>query len=394
MTILLANLFPPKRCLLAIVFSILLAHRLAASQSSTNLSHLFSVESTNVGSPLDPLHPFRYLHEANDYIKDGKYNEAILICSKVIKQLDCPFAYYLRGYAYCLNKDYDKAIMDLNEYGRTNASPSIFFLRGCAYFGKEDSTNALDDFNKANDLNPNDAATHYDRGCCLLAQNKFPQAIADFNRALEIDPADTSVYAKRAEAYLENGDIDNAISDCNKDIEFNTNDADIYLTAARAYIGKEAFDKSIENYNEVIRIRPHDADAYAYVGFLYSQIGEYKRAVSNCYESIRLDAKSALALNNLAWVLATCPDASIRDGRKALELARQACVIGAWTNSYEVGTLAAACAETGDFKEAIKWEKKSMELGLPAKELPKAQERLALYQQGKPYRTKPQKGVS
>jgi hypothetical protein len=53
--------------------------------------------------------------------------------------------------------------------------------------------------------------------------------------------------------------------------------------------------------------------------------------------------------------------------------------------------LAAAYAETGDFEQAIKWGKKSIELGFPPKEMPNAQKCLALYQQGKPYRTKPQK---
>lgn len=34
--------------------------------------------------------------------------------------------------------------------------------------------------------------------------------------------------------------------------------------------------------------------------------------------------KNVMAHNNLAWLLATCPDNSLRDGNKAVELAQQA----------------------------------------------------------------------
>jgi serine/threonine-protein kinase len=50
-------------------------------------------------------------------------------------------------------------------------------------------------------------------------------------------------------------------------------------------------------------------------------------------------------------------------------------------------TMAAAHAECGDFKEAVKWQKKVIDLGFEDKEeLAKAQKRLKLYEQGKPCR--------
>jgi Flp pilus assembly protein TadD len=59
-------------------------------------------------------------------------------------------------------------------------------------------------------------------------------------------------------------------------------------------------------------------------------------------------------LNDLAWLLATGPVAALRDGPRALELARQASELTGGKNPFFLHTLAAAWAETGRFDEAAR----------------------------------------
>ena len=59
--------------------------------------------------------------------------------------------------------------------------------------------------------------------------------------------------------------------------------------------------------------------------------------------------------------------------------------INAWKDPYSLGTLAAAYAEIGNFKAALKWEKKCIEVGLPEKELKQARKELDLFRHDKPY---------
>jgi len=93
--------------------------------------------------------------------------------------------------------------------------------------------------------------------------------------------------------------------------------------------------------------------------------------------------------NSLAWLLATCPNGECRDGKKAVELARKACELTQYKVFAYLDTLAAACAEAGDFKEAVVWQKKSLEsAGLPADISGPAKERLQLYEAKKPFRQK------
>ena len=103
-------------------------------------------------------------------------------------------------------------------------------------------------------------------------------------------------------------------------------------------------------------------------------------------EAIRLDAKCVVAYNDCAWLLTTCPDASVRNGQRAVTLATEACELTRWKQWQCVGTLAAAYAEMGDFTQAIKHQMKALALtGATEQERVEEQQRLQLYEEGKAY---------
>ena len=60
----------------------------------------------------------------------------------------------------------------------------------------------------------------------------------------------------------------------------------------------------------------------------------------------------------------------------------------AWKEYRNLGALAAAYAELGDFRKAVGWQHRALDLALPA-DKKEFQDRLALYQAGKPYREAP-----
>ncbi|MCA8986637.1 MAG: tetratricopeptide repeat protein [Planctomycetaceae bacterium] len=110
-------------------------------------------------------------------------------------------------------------------------------------------------------------------------------------------------------------------------------------------------------------MNPNSAQVYRFRADTYRANREYEKAASDFTESIRLDNKAAQTLSNYAWLLATCPKTALRDGKKSLELATTACELSRWTNYRHVTVLAAAYSEVGDFKEAVRWMKKAIELG-------------------------------
>jgi Co/Zn/Cd efflux system component len=78
----------------------------------------------------------------------------------------------------------------------------------------------------------------------------------------------------------------------------------------------------------------------------------------------------------------------LRNGSRAVKHANHACELTEWKNVAYVDTLAAAYAELGDFDSAVKWQKESINLldeKQPAELRAEFEERLKLYQSGKPY---------
>ena len=88
----------------------------------------------------------------------------------------------------------------------------------------------------------------------------------------------------------------------------------------------------------------------------------------------------------LAWILATSADAHFRDGAKAVEIAKHACEINAWSRFPLLDTLAAAYAETGDFAHAVELQQRAINMAARSQSLADLRARLALYKNGKPFR--------
>jgi hypothetical protein len=94
--------------------------------------------------------------------------------------------------------------------------------------------------------------------------------------------------------------------------------------------------------------------------------GRAAEALSHYQEALQIQPANAKAKNNLAWLLATCADASLRNGAKAVELARQANEQSGGSNPGILDTLAAALAEAGRFSDATQTAQKAMELAQAA----------------------------
>jgi Flp pilus assembly protein TadD len=102
-------------------------------------------------------------------------------------------------------------------------------------------------------------------------------------------------------------------------------------------------------------------------------------------------ATEVTVLNNLAWVLATCPDDSVRNGMQAIHFAERACHLTGFKQSEMVNTLAAAYAEAGRFPDATATARTAIELANAAGDAKAAASMhrlLAQYQEGKPWREK------
>jgi tetratricopeptide (TPR) repeat protein len=82
-------------------------------------------------------------------------------------------------------------------------------------------------------------------------------------------------------------------------------------------------------------------------------LGDAPNGMRHLQTAVRLMPDSPLALNELAWLLATSSDAALRNGLEAVQLAEHGCAVTSRRDPMLLATLAAAYAEAGRFSEAI-----------------------------------------
>ncbi len=150
------------------------------------------------------------------------------------------------------------------------------------------------------------------------------------------------------------------ISDCNKAIELNPRDAELYFSRGRAHCGLDQYDKAIADLTKAIELNPKLWGAYLLRGFVYHGQSQYDKAISDFTKAIEIDPELHFAYNYKALLLATCLDASYRDGSKAVELAKKAVELS--PQPWNLATLAAAYAEVGKFEDAIATQEKAIDL--------------------------------
>jgi tetratricopeptide (TPR) repeat protein len=133
--------------------------------------------------------------------------------------------------------------------------------------------------------------------------------------------------------------------------------------------------------------RLESVNCHLLIGDSFRLQGKYKLALEEYETAIKADPKLAQAHAGKAWILATCPDDKFRDGKKAVESAKKACELSEWKNAPCFDALAAGYAETGEFDQAIRWEKRALN-SLGSNEAYKKNRKnvLTLYESHKPYR--------
>jgi Flp pilus assembly protein TadD len=148
-------------------------------------------------------------------------------------------------------------------------------------------------------------------------------------------------------------------------------------------------DEAIAHFQRALSLQPNLAEAHNNLANALLQKGRAAEAVTHYQAAADALPGNPYLLNNLAWVLATSPQASVRNGVRAMELAQQAERLSGGKDPSVLGTLAAAYAETGRFPDAVAAAQRALELATSQTNLARVgtlRTQLGLYQAGSPFR--------
>jgi Tfp pilus assembly protein PilF len=189
--------------------------------------------------------------------------------------------------------------------------------------------------------------------------------------------------------FLDKGQLDKAISKLEAAIDLRPENAPAHNNLAKALLRKGQVSEAMVHYRKFLELEPANVEARNALGTALIQQGHVREAIDQWQEALATQPENGNAASNLAWVFATCPEDSIRDGTRAAELGERALRISGGKIPMIYKVLAAAYAENGRFAEAVETAQRGAELatgqGNPALAA-ELENNIALYQSGRPLR--------
>jgi tetratricopeptide (TPR) repeat protein len=298
-----------------------------------------------------------------------------------------PFAYLMRAVVRRENGDLDPALADVEEALRLDPkSGAAWIERARLWRAKNQAERALADVDRALEIDPADPAAFVEQGLIAYSRKEFEKCRKDFDRAAALGSRAVIVDILRGRMDLEKKDLKKAHGDFVRALQADPARHDAYLGLASTYLmsGQPRVAQMV--LDQAVQADPANPEAYVNRAVYFLNRGDYEKALFNLEEVIRLAPTSPKAHQERAWLLATCPVARLRDGPQAVASATRACELTDWKQPRCLATLAAACAEAGDFEAAVRWQEQAIvSLGDRAPEKRGAREALDRYMARKPY---------
>lgn len=224
------------------------------------------------------------------------------------------------------------------------------------YLGEFDK--AIADCDEALRLDPQCAMAFDRRAQALTGKGKLDEALADFEKAIKLTPQYASTYSHRARAWLRKGDLDRTLADCDEALEREPSLSVAHYFRGRVWSRKAVADKAIASYTKALNLNPHYVPALNARGNDLYKKGDFAKAEADYNAAIRLDPKfdmvhihynrgnARLHLNRIDLAKADYEEALRHDDQYVPAMQG----------------LAACFALQQDYKSAVKWQQKAIQL--------------------------------
>lgn len=242
-------------------------------------------------------------------------------------------------------------------------------------------------FRAAVAADPADAEAIANLGISLANLGRIDEAQQRLQQALTMDDAITVAHLSLGVVYDRKGQDLAAIDQYEATLRLDAGNAQAraYLADARMRLGQPML--AIVQYREALAKAPGSARMRYSLAMAYVRAGRFGDARKVLEEGLATQPGHPIYTNAMARILATAPDASVRDGPRSLQMAK---ALFETTRNPDVGlTYAMAMAETGNFVEATKLQKETIiafERSKAAASPPFMARNLALYERHRPTR--------
>src|SRR5256714_584906 len=162
--------------------------------------------------------------------------------------------------------------------------------------------------------------------------------------------------------FLGQGKLDEAISLLQSAADLRPDNSPAHENLAKALLQKGRVADALVHYRKLLELQPDNIEVHNIVGTVLTQQGRVGEGVEEWQKVLAIRPDNGNAMSNLAWVFATSPDESVRNGPQAVQLAEQAVRISGGRIPILFRTLGAAYAARSHFSEAIQAAQQGIEL--------------------------------
>jgi len=347
------------------------------------------LEDYNQAIELDPTSVDAWQGRALTYMGQGEFEKAIADFNSLIEKNENNVnAHLAMGEALTNMEKYDEALKHVEKAIELKPDTSLAYtLRARLHLIKDNAKAALADLDKAIKLQPRDLSALLIRARVHLAEENLDAAKGDVQRVLDLSPGLPQAVLIRCMIQAEQGQLGGAIKDMKSLLDHDPDNVPWQMQLGGLYLQDDQPSSAIEVFTKILAEDEGNWLARQARADTLLSIGDHKEAIADFEIVVKQQPENDSILNNLAWVLATSPVDELRDGKRAIELATKACEVTDYKKPHILSTLAAAYAETGDFKTAIKWSTKAVEMGSKDEEVDEQlKNELKSYQEKKPWR--------
>ena len=251
---------------------------------------------------------------------------------------------------------------------------------------------AISHYREALRIEPERPEVHINLGLALALQGKLEEAMGHYREALRIHPDFVKAHHSLGMALESQGELDEAISHYRQALRIDPNRPDVHDKLGQVLASQGKLEEAIEHLRRTVELKPDNTKAQFRLAVMFGSLGMFDQAIEQYRAALELKPNHPIVLNNLAWLLAACPDVSLRRPEEAVELAKRALFSLNRRDAAVLDTLAGAYAAASEYELAVKTAQEALNLATDTADQKLADEirsRLKRYQQGKPPRWEP-----
>ncbi|HEX4952140.1 MAG TPA: tetratricopeptide repeat protein [Thermoanaerobaculia bacterium] len=223
-----------------------------------------------------------------------------------------------------------------------------------------DVASAVAAFEEAVAAAPKSVPAWVNLGVARSRAGRNEEAIAALRTAAGLDPANLTAQYNLALLLAGLGRWNEACAAVEAALALDHNDPVMNREMARCLGRAGRTDLALDAWQRAADLAPETEEPLLGKAALLVALGRFTEAVSVLEGSLTFDPARGRSAAALARLLASCPDAALRNGTRALDLATR--VYAAAPTAAHAGLLADSLAELGRCEEAAGWQGKMLEV--------------------------------